>query len=802
MPPKKKDKKESDKKPDIDDGSERELVEKELVIGYLKSKLGRYQDHGDQLQIENFKLSDDLETQKTNLRDINEFLTNELKARSLTTSALEAKNFELTQQIEDIRKSHEAAIGKLRAERDKEADNLRSIIADYEKKAKLMSDFLERKEALEAELASTQAELNAKVKEYEYRLTDLDRSHIQDREKWKRETLARIKETKIQMMKLTDNQLEMTTKRTIMENEQMSIELGYQSRQTEKLMSINTVLMEENSELRRQIALSKQTEQELARRNNAYQKTIKSLVGLGQGSKTMVGLRRSTFQPDKAALTKMKEQGSEQQQHGELVRGLEEHAAELELQVHLAQLQVDEANTRIDQLTHKLAERNRATEGSASQFADTAQFLAQATILPSASSLTRPGPPSASASVPSSSPGYEGGVEGWGGSGGVGVGQQGASRASGVAAAQQQEAAEGSRASAVVMLGRLEELSLEQRERVLSYLLERLHVHMHTAAGNQPGGPGSLGSRGGMGLDLGPLAPGQTLPGSSQGSRGMSRLVPSGGEAAGKATLTLGAELIKLRCFPAVVCCTAGCPSPVLQLPPIPAYPRRSPSSTTPISHGLLSAPGHLQSPQAHPPPVASPHGGPVWTSPTASGMLGYGHTTGSVTATGHTNSEQPGVGPGAAGVGLALPAASWPSPSASQPAGSDNPVLAGAQSQTGPKLLLHQQQQGELAAVASPKGAALSPLALPPVDDLLSQVRGNNRKRDKRPHALLPCSCRSCPMCGRGGKSHPMCLALAPATTKAYSSSGPGVLQGAVAAAHAANDNVPICHDMHTDIC
>jgi hypothetical protein len=32
---------------------------------------------------------------------------------------------------------------------------------------------------------------------------DMDRSHIQDREKWKRETLSKIKETKIQMMKLT-----------------------------------------------------------------------------------------------------------------------------------------------------------------------------------------------------------------------------------------------------------------------------------------------------------------------------------------------------------------------------------------------------------------------------------------------------------------------------------------------------------------------------------------------------------------------------------------------------------------------
>jgi hypothetical protein len=32
---------------------------------------------------------------------------------------------------------------------------------------------------------------------------DIDRQHIQDREKWKRETAQKIKETKIQMMKLT-----------------------------------------------------------------------------------------------------------------------------------------------------------------------------------------------------------------------------------------------------------------------------------------------------------------------------------------------------------------------------------------------------------------------------------------------------------------------------------------------------------------------------------------------------------------------------------------------------------------------
>ena len=89
----------------------------------------------------------------------------------------------------------------------------------------------------------------------------------------------KIKETKAQMMKLTDNQLEVTTKRTIMENEQMSTELAYQSRQTERLLEKNRELLEEAGDLRRQVDLYKQTEMELAKRNHVYQKTIKTLLG-------------------------------------------------------------------------------------------------------------------------------------------------------------------------------------------------------------------------------------------------------------------------------------------------------------------------------------------------------------------------------------------------------------------------------------------------------------------------------------------------------------------------------------------
>ncbi len=48
----------------------------------------------------------------------------------------------------------------------------------------------------------------------------------------KKEMLAKIKETKLSLLAMTEDQLHTTTQRTIMENEQMTTELQYQSRQT------------------------------------------------------------------------------------------------------------------------------------------------------------------------------------------------------------------------------------------------------------------------------------------------------------------------------------------------------------------------------------------------------------------------------------------------------------------------------------------------------------------------------------------------------------------------------------------
>ena len=64
---------------------------------------------------------------------------------------------------------------------------------------------------------------------------------MQDKDHWKKETAARIRDTKERMQKLTENQLETLTKRTILENEQMDAEMRYQSRQVGRGVSCRGV---------------------------------------------------------------------------------------------------------------------------------------------------------------------------------------------------------------------------------------------------------------------------------------------------------------------------------------------------------------------------------------------------------------------------------------------------------------------------------------------------------------------------------------------------------------------------------
>jgi hypothetical protein len=153
------------------------------------------------------------------------------------------------------------------------------------------------------------AHARRQAKDWEAKLAVLERQHLADKERWRREVAARIKETRLQMAQLAgeaplrrpgsvcggpgaatvgsttdvadtlcdqhalprrrdppsaaptpaDQHLEGTTKRAILENEAMVSELAYHSGQSARLMAANAQLRGDAAHLRRQAAIAQRT---------------------------------------------------------------------------------------------------------------------------------------------------------------------------------------------------------------------------------------------------------------------------------------------------------------------------------------------------------------------------------------------------------------------------------------------------------------------------------------------------------------------------------------------------------------
>lgn len=156
------------------------------------------------------------------------------------------------------------------------------------------------------------------AKEWDAKLAGLERQHLADKERWRREVAARVKETRLQMAQLAgaasregsdlgvagmprmdrspggscravalapalqpcaalnpctappphcppahpgpaDQHLEGTTKRAIQENESMASELAYHSAQSARLMAANAQLRSEAADARRDTAIAQRT---------------------------------------------------------------------------------------------------------------------------------------------------------------------------------------------------------------------------------------------------------------------------------------------------------------------------------------------------------------------------------------------------------------------------------------------------------------------------------------------------------------------------------------------------------------
>lgn len=165
----------------------------------------------------------------------------------------------------------------LKSEFTSNTKHLRQQISKLNEELKDLHDFKQKKHNIESELNSTKDALTKEKHERENREAFLGRRFLSERERLKKEMLNKIRETKLHLLEMTENQLHTTTKRTIMENEQMTIELQYQSKETEKLLKSNLQNIDLNMNLQRHIKLHKKVEKMLATRTYFLQKLVEQL---------------------------------------------------------------------------------------------------------------------------------------------------------------------------------------------------------------------------------------------------------------------------------------------------------------------------------------------------------------------------------------------------------------------------------------------------------------------------------------------------------------------------------------------
>lgn len=252
--------------------------EEVLELVATREKLEKSLQAQQELQEIHRQLKEQLAQQQFEQSEIFAYLNKELVQKSRAVAVLEARVQELELQVQSHQTDFDIKLMEEKAMAREMTAKLAREVGKYEKELGDLNVFIAKKNELESELDETKTELLRERKKHDQIISELERKTVQEKERLRKEMEGKIREAKEAFMRLTDNQLEATTKKTMQENEQMASELAFQNHETERLLQKNSKLADENRNAKRELTLHKQTEAEMARRNHAYLKTIKTLL--------------------------------------------------------------------------------------------------------------------------------------------------------------------------------------------------------------------------------------------------------------------------------------------------------------------------------------------------------------------------------------------------------------------------------------------------------------------------------------------------------------------------------------------
>lgn len=134
---------------------------------------------------------------------------------------------ELEDELEETNNSYKIEIAKIEATFKAQIEDLEEKYEDLNVRYEKIEHFRGIEQNLRAELETNKTNLEAEKKNRINDVNEKEREKIQATEKLRKDMLYKIKETKANLLALNDEQLQTTTRLTILQNHQLTTELEY-----------------------------------------------------------------------------------------------------------------------------------------------------------------------------------------------------------------------------------------------------------------------------------------------------------------------------------------------------------------------------------------------------------------------------------------------------------------------------------------------------------------------------------------------------------------------------------------------
>jgi len=268
-----------------------------------------------------------LETQRKEQTDMYEHSLREVNARDVEIAQHKETIKGLTKAGEQIEEQLNEEIARVTAERDELEARLQETIEQLEAQLKELNDFKESKLLIEKEIAELRAKLESMKVTHKVELEEKVKDYTLEQDRLRTDMLRRLKKTRDELFRLTDEQLHSKMHQTIKENDKLTRELEMYARESKQLLESNQKLATENANLKIELALQNSSTEELIRKSQAQQSQIKSLNGKLKGlEQTQLVTKEVTDDDEDKKVTEL--MGTVDQQYG-LIMDLKREVDEL-----------------------------------------------------------------------------------------------------------------------------------------------------------------------------------------------------------------------------------------------------------------------------------------------------------------------------------------------------------------------------------------------------------------------------------------------------------------------------------------